>query len=56
MKSNTLKDKYANESGVDRGWQLFDGKEEFQRQGLPNDLWKIVDWNENYELSPTYPK
>jgi myotubularin-related protein 1/2 len=37
------------------GWNVYDAKSEFRRQGVPNDMWKISRVNEKYELSDTYP-
>ncbi|KAF3770072.1 phosphatases II, partial [Cryphonectria parasitica EP155] len=42
-----------------RGWEIYDAKEEFRRQGIsekmPDRGWKITDVNNNYSFSPTYP-
>ncbi|TNN30157.1 Myotubularin [Liparis tanakae] len=42
-------EKYATE-----GWDIYKPMEEFRRQGLPNDKWRIV-FNKGYELCDTYP-
>ena len=37
------------------GWDVYNPLEEFKRMGIPNEKWKIVNWNEQYQLTPTYP-
>lgn len=37
------------------GWQVYDAVAELKRQGVPNDSWRLVKVNENYELCDTYP-
>jgi myotubularin-related protein 6/7/8 len=41
------------------GWQLYDAKAEFRRQGigskLPDRGWRVSDLNADYSFSPTYP-
>lgn len=43
-----------------RGWQIYDPRKEFRRQGigekLPDRGWRISDVNNNYAFSPTYPE
>lgn len=42
------------------GWEIYDPKKEFRRQGigekLPDRGWRISDVNNNYAFSPTYPE
>lgn len=42
------------------GWDIYDPKKEFRRQGigekLPDRGWRISDVNNNYAFSPTYPE
>ncbi|XP_052278880.1 myotubularin-related protein 6-like isoform X2 [Dreissena polymorpha] len=40
----------------DYGWDLFDTKTEFMRQGVPNDQWVLSELNNQYEICDTYPK
>ncbi|GAU97135.1 hypothetical protein RvY_08487 [Ramazzottius varieornatus] len=37
------------------GWSVYDAKTEYKRQGLPNDMWRIANVNQKYELCETYP-
>lgn len=41
------------------GWQLYDAKAEFRRQGIGGKLqdkgWRVSDLNADYSFSPTYP-
>lgn len=43
-----------------RGWEIYDAREEFRRQGisekLPDRGWRISDINDGYKFSPTYPE
>lgn len=43
-----------------RGWEIYDPKKEFRRQGigekLPDRGWRITDVNTNYAFSETYPE
>uniref|UniRef100_A0A8C9U4G1 Myotubularin n=1 Tax=Scleropages formosus TaxID=113540 RepID=A0A8C9U4G1_SCLFO len=45
----------SQEKFADNGWNVYDAKHEFARQGLPNDKWRITHLNQNYELCDTYP-
>lgn len=42
------------------GWDIYDPKTEFRRQGIGEKLadrgWRISDLNNNYAFSPTYPE
>ncbi|XP_074650541.1 phosphatidylinositol-3,5-bisphosphate 3-phosphatase MTMR2-like isoform X2 [Tubulanus polymorphus] len=38
------------------GWLIYDELEEYKRQGLPNDKWRITRTNNNYELCESYGK
>ncbi|XP_075040349.1 myotubularin [Mixophyes fleayi] len=37
------------------GWGVYDPMTEFQRQGLPNNIWRLTFINKNYEFCDTYP-
>ncbi|KPP78323.1 myotubularin-related protein 8-like, partial [Scleropages formosus] len=37
------------------GWATVDLKMEYERMGLPNDLWEMTDLNKNYGICSTYP-
>jgi hypothetical protein len=53
--ANITKNPSSTTSFVD-GWQVFTPAKEFTRQGLlgsSNTKWRL--WQDNYELSPTYP-
>ncbi|KAF3836714.1 hypothetical protein F7725_004178 [Dissostichus mawsoni] len=39
----------------ENGWDIYKPIEEFRRQGLPNNKWRITFINKNYELCDTYP-
>uniref|UniRef100_A0A8C4Z4Z7 Myotubularin n=1 Tax=Gadus morhua TaxID=8049 RepID=A0A8C4Z4Z7_GADMO len=39
----------------ENGWSIYKPLEEFRRQGLPNERWRITFINKNYELCDTYP-
>ncbi|CAL8240448.1 unnamed protein product [Merluccius merluccius] len=45
----------SQEKYEDNGWSIYKPLEEFRRQGLPNDNWRITFINKNYELCDTYP-
>lgn len=42
-----------------KGWQLYDAKKEFRRQGISEKQqdrgWRISNLNQDYSFSPTYP-
>ena len=40
----------------DNRWDVYNVELEFNRQGVPNDKWRITNANEKYELCDTYPK
>uniref|UniRef100_A0A8C9ZNM8 Myotubularin n=1 Tax=Sander lucioperca TaxID=283035 RepID=A0A8C9ZNM8_SANLU len=47
---------YVNqEKYAENGWGIYKPVEEFRRQGLPNNKWRITFINKNYELCDTYP-
>lgn len=37
------------------GWAAVNLKMEFERMGLPNDLWELTDLNKNYGVSAFFP-
>ncbi len=37
------------------GWKVFSMDRELSRLGLPNKEWRVIDLNNNYDYSPTYP-
>ncbi|KAG9478419.1 hypothetical protein GDO78_013438, partial [Eleutherodactylus coqui] len=37
------------------GWDMYDPVKEFQRQGLPNNNWRLTFINKAYEFCDTYP-
>ncbi|XP_063793453.1 myotubularin isoform X1 [Pseudophryne corroboree] len=37
------------------GWEVYDPLTEFQRQGIPNNIWRLTFINKNYEFCDTYP-
>uniref|UniRef100_A0A665ULG2 Myotubularin n=1 Tax=Echeneis naucrates TaxID=173247 RepID=A0A665ULG2_ECHNA len=45
----------SQEKYGDNGWNIYKPIEEFRRQGLPNNKWRITFINKNYELCDTYP-
>ncbi|CAB1345533.1 unnamed protein product, partial [Coregonus sp. 'balchen'] len=45
----------SQEKFEENGWSIYKPVEEFRRQGLPNDKWRITFINANYELCDTYP-
>uniref|UniRef100_A0A6Q2Z3U1 Myotubularin n=1 Tax=Esox lucius TaxID=8010 RepID=A0A6Q2Z3U1_ESOLU len=45
----------SQEKYEENGWNVFKPMEEFRRQGLPNEKWRITFVNETYELCDTYP-
>ncbi|PWA14756.1 hypothetical protein CCH79_00014501 [Gambusia affinis] len=46
--------KYKEQFPVD-GWKVYDPTAEYNRQGLPNESWRISKLNLHYELCDTYP-
>ncbi|XP_018408096.1 PREDICTED: myotubularin [Nanorana parkeri] len=38
------------------GWSVYDPITEFQRQGLPNNNWRLAFINDNFEFCDTYPR
>ena len=46
-----FQDKYA-----ENGWEIYDAEAELQRQGVPNDSWRLTDINLEYQFSETYPR
>ncbi|RVE60243.1 hypothetical protein OJAV_G00179010 [Oryzias javanicus] len=47
---------YLNqEKFPENGWSIYKPVEEFRRQGLPNNKWRITFINKNYDLCDTYP-
>ncbi|XP_040179734.1 myotubularin isoform X2 [Rana temporaria] len=38
------------------GWNVYDPMAEFQRQGLPNNNWRLTFINKDFELCDTYPR
>ncbi|KAJ3433388.1 myotubularin-related [Anaeramoeba flamelloides] len=45
-----------NHQIVDKGWLVYQPRLEFQRQGLPNENWKLSKLNAKYSLCSTYPQ
>uniref|UniRef100_A0A8C8M904 Myotubularin n=1 Tax=Oncorhynchus tshawytscha TaxID=74940 RepID=A0A8C8M904_ONCTS len=45
----------SQEKYEENGWSVYKPMEEFRRQGLPTDKWRITFINDNYELCDTYP-
>ncbi|XP_056431555.1 myotubularin [Gadus chalcogrammus] len=45
----------SQEKYEENGWSIYKPLEEFRRQGLPNERWRITFINKNYELCDTYP-
>ncbi|KAE8627705.1 hypothetical protein XENTR_v10007111 [Xenopus tropicalis] len=39
----------------ENGWKVYDPIQEYRRQGIPNESWRITRVNERYELCDTYP-
>uniref|UniRef100_A0A3B5L6J5 Uncharacterized protein n=1 Tax=Xiphophorus couchianus TaxID=32473 RepID=A0A3B5L6J5_9TELE len=47
---------YVNqEKYTENGWFVYKAMEEFRRQGLPNNKWRITFINKSYDLCDTYP-
>ena len=44
------------QSNSSLGWNKFDLKHEFRRQGVPNKQWSISSINQDYSLCDTYPR
>ena len=44
------------QSNSQLGWNKFDLKNEFRRQGVPNKQWSISSINQDYSICETYPK
>lgn len=38
------------------GWKIYDAVQEFKRQGVPNESWRVTRINVKYELADTYPQ
>ncbi|KAG7280417.1 hypothetical protein CRUP_028157 [Coryphaenoides rupestris] len=45
----------SQEKYEENGWSIYKPLEEFRRQGLPNERWRITFANKHYELCDTYP-
>uniref|UniRef100_A0A672IAK4 Uncharacterized protein n=1 Tax=Salarias fasciatus TaxID=181472 RepID=A0A672IAK4_SALFA len=45
----------TQEKYAESGWSVYKALEEFRRQGLPNNKWRISFANANYDLCDTYP-
>ncbi|KAG9338928.1 hypothetical protein JZ751_024318 [Albula glossodonta] len=45
----------SHEKFQENGWSVYDPVQEFRRQGLPDDRWRISFINQGYELCDTYP-
>eukprot|EP00794_Sanderia_malayensis_P006847 gene6847-7616_t len=37
------------------GWDIYDPRREYTRQGLPTDCWRLTDVNRDYSFCDTYP-
>uniref|UniRef100_A0A0N5BTJ5 Myotubularin phosphatase domain-containing protein n=1 Tax=Strongyloides papillosus TaxID=174720 RepID=A0A0N5BTJ5_STREA len=44
------RDKFNN-----NGWNLYDPLKEYERLGIPNQLWMLSDFNRNYSICESYP-
>ncbi|GAM20586.1 hypothetical protein SAMD00019534_037610 [Acytostelium subglobosum LB1] len=40
---------------IGMGWDVYNPIEEYKRMGIPNESWRISDFNNDYYYSPTYP-
>lgn len=40
---------------LEDGWNFYNPIVEYQRMGIPNEQWRIVDVNRNYDFCKTYP-
>ncbi|EFA75615.1 GRAM domain-containing protein [Heterostelium album PN500] len=38
-----------------KGWNIYNPSEEYQRMGIPNESWRVTNFNNDYYYSPTYP-
>ncbi|XP_051506911.1 myotubularin-like isoform X3 [Myxocyprinus asiaticus] len=45
----------SQEKYEENGWNVYEPMEEYRRQGLPNNEWRVTFINMNYELCDTYP-
>ncbi|XP_041926782.1 myotubularin isoform X1 [Alosa sapidissima] len=45
----------SQEKFDENGWHVYKPMEEYRRQGLPTDKWRISFINEDYKLCDTYP-
>uniref|UniRef100_A0A3Q3C327 Myotubularin n=1 Tax=Haplochromis burtoni TaxID=8153 RepID=A0A3Q3C327_HAPBU len=45
----------SQEKYAETGWTIYKPVEEFRRQGLPNNKWRISFINKSYDLCDTYP-
>ncbi|KAJ8254844.1 hypothetical protein GJAV_G00197960 [Gymnothorax javanicus] len=45
----------SQERFKENGWGVYSPIQEYRRQGLPNDKWRITFLNQQYELCDTYP-
>uniref|UniRef100_A0AAR2LZQ5 Myotubularin n=1 Tax=Pygocentrus nattereri TaxID=42514 RepID=A0AAR2LZQ5_PYGNA len=45
----------SQEKFEENGWNIYKPMDEFRRQGLPNERWRISFINSTYELCDTYP-
>lgn len=45
---------YRDEFKVN-GWEVYDPRREYNRQGLPTDCWRLTEVNREYALCDTYP-
>ncbi|XP_033876728.3 myotubularin isoform X4 [Acipenser ruthenus] len=45
----------SQEKFSENGWNVYNAILEYQRQGLPNNKWRITFVNKQYELCDTYP-
>ncbi|KAJ5068930.1 intein-containing myotubularin-related precursor [Anaeramoeba ignava] len=46
---------HKKQKDIDDGWQIYNPIEEFKRFEIPNDSWRISQYNDEYKLSETYP-
>lgn len=50
-KSNSFEEKLE-----EKGWDLYDEHNEYERQGLENEYWRATEVNADYKFCPSYPK
>jgi len=38
------------------GWKIYDARKDYERVGIPDNMWRISEANVNYKLCSTYPR